>query len=359
MSCAAANAVTAATGVTRARRAAAETHASIRSRVENHRHRRTGVVARAGVHPERGGARTNASSDASKSTRRDALFAFAAVAANAGFSAGTAFAEQTTTPSGDDTSARTSDPLFGSSSSIVSDPGTDPAPSAAAPPKPAPSVRYKGTNWSVICPGSYERKSTEKPRRIYEQRADCEPNCRDLQAKRVEETPLVARFGSADESQDISVSVRGANTLKLTFLQIKDVTEFGDVDEAGSLFVPPGANLISAASRVASEKTYYAYDFEFGAARVLLTAAVEAGNVYLVGCTASKEAWTEAEPGFKRASSSFRVGAEATSSEKKIAASAAPAPAVADVDLPAANGRPAETMNCKGPLPIFCSVDAE
>ena len=99
------------------------------------------------------------------------------------------------------------------------------------------------------------------------------------------------------------------------------------------------------------------YKRQFGAARVLLTAAVEAGNVYLVGCTASKEAWTEAEPGFKRASSSFRVGAEATPSEKKIAA---PAPAaVADVDLPAANGRPAETMNCKGPLPIFCSVDAE
>ena len=363
MSCAAANAVTAAPGVTRARRAAAETHKSVRSRLENHRHRRPCVVARAGVHPERDGARANASSDASKSTRRDALFAFAAVAANAGFSAGTAFAEQTTTPSGDDTSARTSDPLFGSSSSpSVSDPGADPAPSAAAPPKPLPSVRYKGTNWSVICPGSYERKSTDKPRRIYEQRADCEPNCRDLQAKRTEETPLVARFGSADESQDISVSVRGANTLKLTFLQIKDVTEFGDVDEAASLFIPPGAKLLNAAERRedTSDKSYYAYDFEFGAARVLLTAAVEAGNVYLVGCTASKEAWTEAEPGFKRASSSFRVGAEATPSEKKIAAPApAAAAAVADVDLPVANGRPAETMNCKGPLPIFCSVDAE
>jgi hypothetical protein len=54
------------------------------------------------------------------------------------------------------------------------------------------------------------------------------------------------------------------------------------------------------------------------------------------------------------------VGAEATPSEKKIAAPApAAAAAVADVDLPVANGRPAETMNCKGPLPIFCSVDAE
>ena len=47
-------------------------------------------------------------------------------------------------------------------------------------------------------PGTYERMSTEKPRRIYAQKEglDCEPNCRDLQAKRTEESPLVARFGS-------------------------------------------------------------------------------------------------------------------------------------------------------------------
>ena len=215
----------------------------------------------------------------------------------------------------------------------------------------------------MICPGSYERKPTEKPRRVYEQRADCEPNCRDLQAKRTEETPLVARFGSADDSQDISVSLRGANTLKLTFLQIKDVTEFGDVREAAPLFVPSGATVRGATARTepvagpsgeSVDKAYYAYDFEFGSARVLLTAAVEAGNVYLVGCTASKEAWAEAEPGFRRASNSFRVGPEKASAEKK-----SPAPAAKEVDLPAGRARPAEQMNCRGPLPIFCSVDAE
>ena len=102
------------------------------------------------------------------------------------------------------------------------------------------------------------------------------------------------------------------------------------------------------------DKAYYAYDFEFGSARVLLTAAVEAGNVYLVGCTASKEAWAEAEPGFRRASNSFRVGPEKASAEKK-----SPAPAAKEVDLPAGRARPAEQMNCRGPLPIFCSVDAE
>ena len=102
------------------------------------------------------------------------------------------------------------------------------------------------------------------------------------------------------------------------------------------------------------DKAYYAYDFEFGSARVLLTAAVEAGNVYLVGCTASKEAWAEAEPGFRRASNSFRVGPDKASAEKK-----SPAPAAKEVDLPAGRARPAEQMNCRGPLPIFCSVDAE
>ena len=100
-------------------------------------------------------------------------------------------------------------------------------------------------------PGNYARLSTEKPRRIYDAKPglDCEPNCRDLQAKRTEESPLVARFGSQDPPADMSVSVRGANTLKLTFLQIKDVTEFGDVVEATNLFVPPGAELLSSSSR--------------------------------------------------------------------------------------------------------------
>ena len=371
-SCAAASAVTAASGVIRARRAGAKTHSFARSsRVENHRHRRTGVIARVGVPSENDSTReVAASSDASGRTRRDALFAFAVVAATAGVSAATAFAEEdTTSPSGaDGTTGGENEPLLDRPSSSTEPAPKEPVPSQTPVPNAVPPVRYKGANWSVICPGSYERKPTEKPRRVYEQRADCEPNCRDLQAKRTEETPLVARFGSADDSQDISVSLRGANTLKLTFLQIKDVTEFGDVREAAPLFVPSGATVLGATARTESvpngpngesvDKAYYAYDFEFGSARVLLTAAVEAGNVYLVGCTASKEAWAEAEPGFKRASNSFRVGPgpdKAISAEKK-----SPAPSAAkEVDLPAGRARPAEQMNCRGPLPIFCSVDAE
>ena len=242
-------------------------------------------------------------------SRRDAVLALAALAASPlGVAPGAARADP--------------DALAASSTSAApASPPTPPPPPHPPPPPPSsgplPRSDTGGTNWSVVVSGAYRRMSTEKPRRIYEQRGDCEPNCRDLQTKRVEETPLVARFGSDDGAEDVSVSIRGANTLKLTFLQIKDVREFGDVEAAAPLFVPPGATLVSADARSAPavnpggddvDKGYFTYDFEFGAARVLLTAAVEQGNVYLLGCTASKERWEDAEAGFRRAARSFRVG---------------------------------------------------
>ena len=224
-------------------------------------------------------------------------------------------------------------------------------------------MRYKGSspgNWSVVVPGEYRRMSTEKPRRIYEQRTDCEPNCRDLQAKRTEETPLVARFGSVDEREDVSVSVRGANTLKLTFLSMKDVTEFGAIDEATPLFVPPGANIIATTERTGeSGKGYYQWDFEYGAARVLLTAAVEQGNCYLLGATAASERWDASEAGFRRASASFRVGADAV--DRAASANKEREAPAGEVRLDDGSGdakrKPPGTLDCKGPLPILCSVE--
>lgn len=173
-----------------------------------------------------------------------------------------------------------------------------------------------------------------------------------------------------EQQADISVSIRGANTLKLTFLQIKDVTEFGDVKEAAPLFIPPGCNLISATSRVESQlngageplnKAYYTYDFEYGAARILLTAAVDGGNVVLLGATATKETWEAAESGFRRAAATFKVGPDAASTASKPAAAAQEAKAArgeeAVVPLTRPNTGPSEQMNCKGPLPFMCSVE--
>ncbi len=65
----------------------------------------------------------------------------------------------------------------------------------------------------------------------------------------------MARFGSSDDTRDIAVSIRGANTLKLTFLQIKDVTEFGEATEAAPLFIPPDAKLLNVTTRSAPAGT--------------------------------------------------------------------------------------------------------
>ena len=230
-----------------------------------------------------------------------------------------------------------------------------------ATPKPSPRALRGGTNWSVVVSGGYERKSTEKPRRIYEQRVDCEPNCRDLQAKRTEETPLVARFGSPDEREDVSVSIRGANTLKLTFLQIKDVTEFGDVNEAHPLRPTRRETRLRHRSRLPRGATrrrqrrqvVLHLRLRFGVARVLLTVAVEQGNAYLLGCTASGDAWERAEAGFRarRRRSGWVPNRTRWIRRGRTRAAAE------GVTLPRNGGAPAESMNCKGPLPIFCSVE--
>jgi hypothetical protein len=103
--------------------------------------------------------------------------------------------------------------------------------------------------------------------------------------------------------------------------------------------------------------------------------------VYLLGCTASKERWGEAEAGFRRAARSFRVGGEPSAEaaakaaaegrrddaaerggrggeEKTARGEKTAETAAGDVDLNAGeDARNGERMNCKGPLPIFCSVE--
>ena len=322
---------------------------SVDKAADRRANRRRSVAAACASSDAVDGAESRSASRSAATSRRGAL-ASALVAATA-------------RPSRADDDVATPD----ASSAPESEAEAPPAPTPTPAPPAVPPVRYKGSspgNWSVVVPGEYRRMSTEKPRRIYEQRTDCEPNCRDLQAKRTDETPLVARFGSADEREDVSVSVRGANTLKLTFLAMKDMAEFGDVDEAAPLFVPPGATVLSSSSRVGETgKGYYTWTFEFGSARVLLTAAVEQGNCYLLGQTASVERWAGSEGGFERAAASFKVGPDAVPpKEASVTLGTNPKAAVNTPEVTLDDGarakqKPPGTLDCKGPLPILCSVE--
>ena len=214
---------------------------SVDKAADRRANRRRSVAATCASSDAVDGAESRSASRSAATSRRGALASALA----------SALVAATARPSRADDDVATPD----ASSAPESEAEAPPAPTPTPAPPAVPPVRYKGSspgNWSVVVPGEYRRMSTEKPRRIYEQRTDCEPNCRDLQAKRTDETPLVARFGSADEREDVSVSVRGANTLKLTFLAMKDMAEFGDVDEAASCRTMACCRSTSVSSRTRS-----------------------------------------------------------------------------------------------------------
>lgn len=50
--------------------------------------------------------------------------------------------------------------------------------------------------------------------------------------------PYVARFASPDQAEVITVVIRDASTLRLSFLQTKDISDLGSLDKAASLLVP-------------------------------------------------------------------------------------------------------------------------
>ena len=86
----------------------------------------------------------------------------------------------------------------------------------------------------------------------------------------------------------VSLAVRRAADVRPQFLQVNDVADFGTVDEAASLFVPPRAKLLASSAAVHPAlsgdneplpRTYFSYEFALGAASCVLVAAAKRGKV--------------------------------------------------------------------------------
>ncbi|KAL3829846.1 hypothetical protein ACJIZ3_018648 [Penstemon smallii] len=70
---------------------------------------------------------------------------------------------------------------------------------------------------------------------------------------------FAARFASTDGSEVVSVVVRPSNSLKITFLEAKDITDLGSLKEAAKIFVPGGTTLYSARTIKIKEDEGYRY----------------------------------------------------------------------------------------------------
>ncbi|KAL5835588.1 hypothetical protein ACOSQ3_015146 [Xanthoceras sorbifolium] len=93
----------------------------------------------------------------------------------------------------------------------------------------------------------------------------------------------------------VSVVIRPSNQLKITFLEAKDITDFGSLKDAAKIFVPGGSTIYSARTIKIKEeegfKTYYFYEFGRDEQHVALVAAVNSGKAYIAGATAPESKW--------------------------------------------------------------------
>lgn len=108
---------------------------------------------------------------------------------------------------------------------------------------------------------------------------------------------FAARFATPDGSEVLNVVTRPSTSLKITFLEAKDITDLGSLKAASRLFVPGGSTLYSARSIKIKEaeglRTYYYYEFGLDEQHLALVAAVSRGKVYIAGVTAPHSKWEE------------------------------------------------------------------
>ncbi|KAK9864314.1 hypothetical protein WJX84_006155 [Apatococcus fuscideae] len=147
-------------------------------------------------------------------------------------------------------------------------------------------------------------------------------------AKQPPPNPLKAKF--VNGRQVITIIVRGASDIRPTFFQVTDVSQFGDVDSAKSLFVPRGAYVSSKSverAEVGSRdtgtiagvvplppQTFYRYIFEAGQTKFAISVGAIKGRLYVAGASAPKSDWDNVQQQLQDAVNSFRLATPNTPS---------------------------------------------
>ncbi|KAL0890786.1 hypothetical protein Bca101_014769 [Brassica carinata] len=142
---------------------------------------------------------------------------------------------------------------------------------------------------------------------------------------------FAARFASPDGSEVVSVVIRPSNSLKITFLEAKDISELGSLKEAARIFVPGSLNHLHLGRPLAvlplksfrsscifgsghgllisstASRNYYLYEFGRDEERIALVAAVNRGRVFIAGAAAPESKWKEDELRLRSAAISLTV----------------------------------------------------
>lgn len=143
------------------------------------------------------------------------------------------------------------------------------------------NVRYKGKEWSVILPDTYQRVSTLGGIQINNKSSE-----RTLKS----ESPILARFSS--ENKDVD-----ANSIE----------ELGTIDSLPRLFLPASAIVLKSISgKSENMRTFYSWEFIYENQR----ASVYFGKLFMLGCSSKTIVWENYEESFHEISKTFNIGNE-------------------------------------------------
>eukprot|EP00271_Cylindrocystis_brebissonii_P009652 TRINITY_DN2469_c0_g1_i2.p1 TRINITY_DN2469_c0_g1~~TRINITY_DN2469_c0_g1_i2.p1 ORF type:complete len:381 (-),score=57.30 TRINITY_DN2469_c0_g1_i2:96-1238(-) len=181
------------------------------------------------------------------------------------------------------------------------------APLPNAPPLLPPEVetweRFRGDGFALRVPPGYMNILAES-----EPEDDGRPRSTISDKPK---SPFVARFASPDREEVLSVVSRPTNGLRLSFFEVKDVSDLGPIDEAASVFIPPGARLLATRQYVLTPdrvpRTHYLFEFVSQGMHVAMNAVIAKGQVYVLGATTAEERWSSAAGRMRTAAKAFSL----------------------------------------------------
>jgi hypothetical protein len=138
------------------------------------------------------------------------------------------------------------------------------------------------------------------------------------------DSPVKARYVAPGGDAELTVIAREASGIKPTFLQVTDLSQWGDLATVGGLLLPRGVRVLASATQTVAQpdrdtgtvvgvvptppQTVYRYEFEGrDGLRVTLAAVARAGRVFLVAGSARAAAWRTEAAALRAAVSSFRL----------------------------------------------------
>ena len=154
----------------------------------------------------------------------------------------------------------------------------------------ASDVAFSGDGWTLSAPADFRREELSPYLPPPGSTVGAAPQALPGFGPAPPPNPVKLKLVTPGDTEVVSLAVRRAAEVRPQFLQVNDVADFGTLEDAASLFVPPRASLLTSSATVHAEqpspgdgeplpRSYFTYEFTLGSALCVLVAAAKRGKV--------------------------------------------------------------------------------